>query len=56
MKKYKLICDLNAGDVIVQALLWAVLIVITFGLALPFFAYFFFRLIINNTEIHEFEG
>ena len=29
------------------------LCIVTLGLALPFFAYFFLRLIINKTEIHE---
>lgn len=53
MAKYKLVNTLNIGDVLVQTLIWLVLVVITFGVALPFFAYFFLRLIINKTEIHE---
>jgi len=53
MTKYKLVNTLNIGDVLVQTLVWLVLVVFTLGLALPFFAYFFLRLIINKTEIHE---
>jgi hypothetical protein len=29
------------------------LTLITFGLALPFFAYYFLRMVINKTELHE---
>jgi hypothetical protein len=53
MKKYKLVCTLDFGDVLIQTLIWIALVVVTFGIALPFFAYFFFRLIINKTELHE---
>lgn len=53
MAKYKLVNTLNLGDVIVQTLIWLVIVVVTFGLAFPFFAYYFLRLIINKTEIHE---
>ncbi len=53
MKKYKMVCTLEFSDVLVQTIIWIVLIAITFGIALPFFAYFFLRLIINKTEIHE---
>lgn len=53
MAKYRLVNTLNIGDVLVQTLIWLVLVVFTLGLALPFFAYFFLRLIINKTEIHE---
>jgi hypothetical protein len=53
MKKYKLVCTLDFGDVFAQTLIWLFLCVITLGIALPFFAYFFLRLIINKTELHE---
>lgn len=53
MAKYKLVNTLNIGDVLVQTLVWTILVVVTFGLALPFFIYYFLRLIINKTEIHE---
>ena len=53
MAKYKLVNTLNLGDVLVQTLIWIVLIIFTLGLAFPFFIYYFVRLIINKTEIHE---
>ena len=54
MAKYKLVNTLTFGEMFVQALIWTVLIVVTFGLAAPFFAYYVLKLIINKTEIHEF--
>ena len=53
LPKYKFVNKLGFGEIFVQALIWVVLIVITFGLATPFFAYYFLKLIINNTELHE---
>lgn len=53
MAKYKFVNTLGFGEIFVQALIWAILIVVTFGLATPFFAYYFLKLIINNTELHE---
>ncbi len=53
MARYKLVNTLNLGDVLVQTLIWVVLTIVTFGLALPFFLYYFLRLVINKTEIHE---
>lgn len=53
MAKYKLVNTLDLRDVLLQTLIWLVLVIITVGLALPFFAYYFTRLIINKTEIHE---
>jgi hypothetical protein len=44
---------LNFGDVLLQTILWMVLTIVTLGLALPFFGYFFLKLIINKTEIQE---
>jgi hypothetical protein len=53
LKKYKLVNTLNFGDVLVQTVLWILLTLVTFGIALPFFGYFFIKLIINKTEIQE---
>lgn len=53
MKKYKFVCTLGIGDVIWQVLAWVLLAVITVGIALPLFPYFFARLLINSTEIQE---
>lgn len=49
----RLVNTLGFGEIFVQALIWVVLIVLTFGIATPFFAYYFLKLIINRTEIHE---
>jgi hypothetical protein len=51
--KYRLVNTLNFGDVLVQTIIWILLCLITFGLALPFFGYFFLKLVINKTEIHQ---
>ena len=53
MKRYRLVCSLSSRDVLLQTLLWTLLVIVTLGVALPFFAYYFIRLIINRTEIHE---
>lgn len=53
MKKYKFVCALSFEDAMLQILLWVILCVVTIGVAIPFFAYFFLRLIINRTELHE---
>jgi Family of unknown function (DUF6693) len=53
MKKFKIVNHLNFGDILLQTILWTVLTVVTAGLALPFFAYYFVRIILNTTEIHE---
>jgi Kef-type K+ transport system membrane component KefB len=53
VKRYKLVSSLSFGDVFLQTLIWLVLIVITFGIAIPFFGYYFLRLLINTVEIHE---
>ena len=53
MKKYKVVNTLNIGDVLVQTIIWVLLTVFTLGLALPFFVYYFFKLILNTTEVYE---
>ena len=53
MAKYKLVCTLDLADILIQFLLWLVLIAVTFGIAIPFFGYYFVRIIINHTEIHQ---
>jgi hypothetical protein len=54
-RKYKISNKTFFGDVFFQLLIWLVLIIITFGAALPFFSYYFFKLLISNTEIEEVE-
>lgn len=53
MVRYKLVCTLGIGDIAVQFLVWLLLVIVTLGLALPFFWYYFIRIIINHTEIHQ---
>jgi hypothetical protein len=53
MRRYRFVCSLDYRDVLVQTLLWLLLVIATVGLAAPFFAYYFVRLIINRTEMHE---
>jgi hypothetical protein len=56
VKRYKLVCSLDSRDVLLQTVLWTLLVIATVGVAAPFFAYYFIRLIINRTEIHEMAG
>ncbi len=51
--KYKLVNTLDLGEVFLQILIWICLIVVTLGIAFPFYAYYFVRLIVNSTEVHE---
>ena len=56
MKRYAMYCNVSIGDIFAQTVIWFVLAIITFGLASPFFMYYFVKLIIDSTEIEEFEG
>ena len=51
--KVQIVCTLDFRTVLGQVILWVLLIIITIGIAAPFFAYFFVRMIINHTEIHQ---
>lgn len=53
MTKYKFVCSLGFGQIFLQFLVWTILILVTLGLALPFFGYYVIRLIINHTEVHQ---
>ncbi|MBS0452711.1 MAG: hypothetical protein JSS14_15550 [Proteobacteria bacterium] len=53
MANYKFVNTLSLGQILGQGLIWLVLIVLTLGLATPFFAYYFIKLLINTTEMHE---
>lgn len=53
--KYRLVSTLDIGDIFVQILLWIILTILTFGLALPFYAYYFLRILINTTEVQKIE-
>jgi len=53
MRRYRFVCRLNIGDVLLQTLVWVALVVVTLGIAALFFAYYLGRLIINRTEVVE---
>lgn len=55
-KRYKVVCNIEFGDMFVQLLIWAGLFLITFGLASLFFPYYLIKLVLNNTELREVEG
>ncbi|MDD2999048.1 MAG: hypothetical protein PHV05_08320 [Candidatus Riflebacteria bacterium] len=56
MKIYKFVNTLDISAILMQTVMWMILSIITFGLASPFFAYYFIRIIINHTEIHEIDN
>lgn len=49
VKRYKLVCSLNSRGVLLQTALWILLVVVTLGVAAPFFAYYFVRLIVRRS-------
>lgn len=53
MKQYEIVCTLKFGDIFFEVLFWTFAIVISFGLATPFFLYYFVRTILNATYIKE---
>jgi hypothetical protein len=38
-----------------QLIIWTLLMMISFGLATPFFIYYLIKMVINHTEMHEIE-
>lgn len=56
MKQYEIVCTLKFGDIFWEVFFWTFMIVITFGLATPFFLYYFVRTILNATYIKEHIG
>lgn len=55
LKRYRVVCDIDASAVAMQSLLWCLLGIATLGLALPFFGYFFCKNILNHIEVVEVE-
>ena len=53
MRRYRFVSHLHIGHVLLQTIIWLALSIVTFGVALPFFAYYFVRLVINTTEVIE---
>lgn len=48
---YRLKCELGLGDMVGQILVWFVLSIVTFGLALFFLPYYIVKLPINRTQL-----
>ncbi|MBS4029789.1 MAG: hypothetical protein KGZ58_14290 [Ignavibacteriales bacterium] len=51
--KSHLLCKLSYGNIFLNLLGWFFLIVITFGIAAPFFGFWMVKYILNHTEIVE---
>jgi len=52
-KTYRVMNTLSFDTIIVQTILWIILSICTLGLATPFFAYYFVKIILNHTIIVE---
>ena len=53
MNRYKLVCNLDFGDMFLNVLFWIVILILTLGLAAPFFLYDFCKTVINSVEVHQ---
>ena len=54
MAKYKMVCTLGLGDILVQFVLWVLLIIITFGFCIAVLRVLFHSdNFLNHTEIHQ---
>ena len=51
MRKGKLVCNLNYGEVFLYLLGWILLTLITMGIALPFFSFWLIKYCLNHTII-----
>ena len=49
-------CDFSIGDAILQALLWFVLIIVTFGLASFLLPYYVPKAVIERTRVMDMDG
>ena len=54
LAKFK--CDLNVVHQIWHALIWYLLVILTLGLALPFYIYYLVKFVLNKTELIPLEG
>ena len=55
-KPMKLKCDFGIGDSIGHVIIWLLLTIVTLGLALFVFPYYFTRAIINKTSVLDDDG
>ncbi|MGN6454932.1 MAG: DUF6693 family protein, partial [Achromobacter mucicolens] len=56
MKQLKLKSDLTVGDIIGHGIIWILLSIVTFGLALFVFPYYMQRFIISRTSVLDDSG
>ncbi|MEP4891510.1 MAG: hypothetical protein ABJV04_15910 [Aliiglaciecola sp.] len=50
---FKYTLDVDFSDVLIFLIIWIILVVITLGLASPFFVFYLAKFIINHTEKHK---
>lgn len=53
--RYTLRCNLTIGYMVEQLLVWALLSIVTLGIATLFFPYYAMKLMLNHTELCEVE-
>ena len=51
MENYKMFCNLKFGDAVVFILKWLLLGLITLGIAILFMPFYFFKFMVEKTEI-----
>ncbi|AOT07045.1 DUF6693 family protein [Pseudoalteromonas luteoviolacea] len=51
---YKFNINLKFTDVLIPILLWQILVVLTFGVALPFFILYLIKLVLNNLTVKKY--
>ena len=49
--KYRFNFDANGWDFFWKSILWGLLLVVTFGLAMPFYIIWITKFFLNNTEV-----
>ncbi|ALU44167.1 DUF6693 family protein [Pseudoalteromonas rubra] len=51
---YKFHLNLKLSDVFIPILLWQLLVVMTFGIALPFFLLYLSKVVLNNLTVKKY--
>ncbi|TMP26133.1 hypothetical protein CWB99_19310 [Pseudoalteromonas rubra] len=51
---YKFNLNLKFSDVFIPILLWQLVVVMTFGIALPFFLLYLIKLVLNNLTVKKY--
>ena len=53
MKRYKINCEITAGDSLKMAIIWTLLIIVSAGVAGIFLPFFLIPEILNRTRLEE---